>query len=70
MTTSIVSQLITQFSSGIFSEGAPTYSEVPTLPGWQGLLLAVGLITVLVLSLFWNSRAYQPPEIGEGHHDH
>lgn len=54
-------------TGGIFSEGTPTFDEVPTLSNWQALLLLLLLVAILVIALYWNARAYQAPDIGSGH---
>lgn len=56
---------------GILSEGPTGFDFVPTLPGWQALLLLILLIIILVLALYVNARLYQVPvnmdSHGEGH---
>ena len=53
------------------SEGPNTFEEVPTLPGWQALILLIVLICILVLALYGNARVYQAPVYedrhGQGH---
>ena len=49
------------------SEGPNTFEEVPTLPGWQALILLIVLICILVLALYGNSRVYQAPVYEDSH---
>jgi predicted flap endonuclease-1-like 5' DNA nuclease len=52
---------------GIFSEGGPVSNFVPTLQGWFALILMLVVTTVLVLALYYNARAYQPPHFEHAH---
>lgn len=65
--SSILSQSFASLSSGVFLEGTPTYSDPMTLPGWQGLLLLIALVTVVVLALYWNARTYEAPDVNGSH---
>ncbi len=67
MIAAIAMSDLSNMSGGILSEGIPTFHEVPTLPGWQALLLLILLVAILVIALYWNTQAYQAPEIGGGH---
>ncbi len=67
MISALISARMPYLSAGILSEGTPTFHEVPTLPGWQALLLLILLVAVLVLTLYWNTKVYQAPEVGTGH---
>lgn len=52
---------------GIFSEGGPVSNFVPTLQGWFALILMLVVTTVVVLALYYNARAYQPPHFEHAH---
>jgi predicted flap endonuclease-1-like 5' DNA nuclease len=52
---------------GIFSEGGPVSNFVPTLQGWFALILMLVVTSVVVLALYYNARAYQPPHFEHAH---
>ncbi len=58
---------ISGLARGIFSEGGPVSNFVPTLQGWFALILMLVVTTVVVLALYYNTRAYQPPHFEHAH---
>ena len=52
---------------GIFSEGGSVSNFVPTLQGWFALILMLVVTSVVVLALYYNARAYQPPHFEHAH---
>jgi len=58
---------ISGLARGFFSEGGPVSNFVPTLQGWFALILMLVVTSVVVLALYYNARAYQPPHFEHAH---